>query len=222
MVFLISCGSEPGPGDAGVQETAPTSLRYSDNPVTYVVGVPITPNVPSSTGGEIVAYYMDTPLPSGLVLDKSSGVISGTPTATAPRATFVVRAGNFVGDVRASLDITVSQGSGRGGGNGGGGTSILSFTIADGCSDGRGLLVRFFDKTNNLVWPNSSQAYTIGAGGSANFPLSCKTGAQICYGGSTNPETSYYWGVGLQDNESCDHCCATCDNAAYSFTLTCH
>lgn len=37
------------------------------------------------------------------------------------------------------------------------GMSSLTFAITDGCSDGRGLQVKFFDTTNNLLWPSATE-----------------------------------------------------------------
>src|SRR4051794_40744944 len=48
------------------------------------------------------------------------------------------------------------------------GSGTLSFSVVDGCSDGRGLQVKFFDETRNLVWPDASTHYVVAAGGTLN------------------------------------------------------
>jgi len=60
----------------------PSGLTYATNPATYVVGVPISSNTPSSGGGAVVSYGVAPPLPAGLNLNTTTGVISGTPTAS--------------------------------------------------------------------------------------------------------------------------------------------
>ena len=98
--------------------------------------------------------------------------------------------------------------------------SNVSFTITDACIDGFYIEYRFFDQTNNLWWPSVSKVYTTTY---LNTPyrsnLSCKTGANICYGGSTG---NNYWGVAVDNSESCTDCCITCvEGASMSRTLTC-
>ena len=85
----------------------PAGLAYSANPATYTVGQAITPNVPSSTGGSITSYAVSPSLPAGLSLDTATGVISGTPTAAAATAAYVVTGSNASGSTTASLTVTV-------------------------------------------------------------------------------------------------------------------
>ncbi|GAB3286317.1 DUF7477 domain-containing protein [Parahaliea aestuarii] len=112
-------------------------------------------------------------------------------------------------------------GGNGGGGNGGGGdgTSALTINITDACNDGRPLDYRFFDKTNNLVWPNSSQYYyTSGYYSTDSHTLSCRTGAQICYGAETD---NWYWGVGLDGDRGCEDCCVTCQTTEFNVNPGC-
>jgi len=87
---------------------APSSLTYSDNPAVYTVGTAIPPNVPTSSGGAVATYSVARALPPQLSLSPSSGIISGTPTATSALATYVVTASNAVGSTTANLSITVN------------------------------------------------------------------------------------------------------------------
>ena len=60
----------------------PANLVYPTNPAVYVVGVPITPNVPTIGGG--VVFTCTAPsLPAGLSIHPTTCVLSGTPTAAA-------------------------------------------------------------------------------------------------------------------------------------------
>jgi hypothetical protein len=81
----------------------PFGLAYSANPATYGVGVAVTSNVPTSTGGPIASWAVDPPLPAGLVLDPSTGIVSGTPVAASPMTSHVVTATGPTGTPTTSL-----------------------------------------------------------------------------------------------------------------------
>ena len=86
----------------------PSGLFYSVNPVTFRVGTPITPDTPTVTGP--VASYSITPsLPTGISLNTTTGIISGTPSAVATAATYVITANNGGGGTTTTaLNITVN------------------------------------------------------------------------------------------------------------------
>lgn len=86
----------------------PTDLTYSTNPAVYIVGTSITANTPSGTGGAVASYSVSPPLPVGLALNTTTGVISGTPSAVTAAANFTVTASNSAGNTTASLRITVN------------------------------------------------------------------------------------------------------------------
>jgi hypothetical protein len=75
----------------------------------YTNGVAITPNRPTSSGGTVTSYSVSPALPAGLSLSPTTGIISGTPTAVTPRATYTVTASNSDGSTTASLTITVND-----------------------------------------------------------------------------------------------------------------
>ncbi|HME56863.1 MAG TPA: hypothetical protein VKF63_00885 [Terracidiphilus sp.] len=114
-------------------------------------------------------------------------------------------------------------------GAGGGGTttdptstSALTFQINDACNDGYTVFYKFFDETDSLVWPSSTQAYTIQYGETYTSNLSCNTGAKICYGASDDGNDAIgYWGVGSSNLESCTNCCYTCANTQVDVQLDC-
>ena len=85
------------------------------------------------------------------------------------------------------------------------GNATFTWTVTDGCLDG-GLYVRFFDETNNLLWPNKSQVYVINNGRSSVFRLSVKRGAKICYG-ADSIDGNFYWGVSAEGDKACPDCC---------------
>lgn len=82
---------------------APSALAYAANPVFYTVGLTITPNRPSSAGGAVVSYSVSPALPLGLILNTTSGVISGKPTTATPAANYTITATNATGSTQALL-----------------------------------------------------------------------------------------------------------------------
>lgn len=100
---LAACGG----GDSQPAVEAPGGLGYGSSPASYTVGTAIPPSSPASTGGAVASYAVAPALPAGLDLDVATGVISGTPTAAAAEATYVVTATNAAGHATASLLITV-------------------------------------------------------------------------------------------------------------------
>jgi len=86
---------------------APSNLVYPQPTVTAEVGKVITTDIPTVTG-TVDSYTVSPNLPPGLSLSSSTGVISGTPTAVAALATYVVTASNSGGNATASITITVN------------------------------------------------------------------------------------------------------------------
>jgi len=99
------------------------------------------------------------------------------------------------------------------------GISTLVFNITDQCNDGYRINYKFFDRTNNLVWPGQGKVYyTEYYNQTYTHRLSCKTGAKICYGGNTG---NSYWGIGKDGDKGCTNCCFTCQGGEVSRRLTC-
>jgi hypothetical protein len=90
----------------------PTGLAYSTNPATYRVGESIPPNTPSSTGGTITSYGVSPPLPAGLSLDPTTGVLTGIPTAATALTVYTITGQNGSGTTTAALTLTVNSPSG--------------------------------------------------------------------------------------------------------------
>ena len=115
------------------------------------------------------------------------------------------------------------------GGGGGGGTQIpppppsdLSFQITDSCNNGYTVYYKFFDETDNLVWPSATQAYYIDYGQTFTSTLQCNTGDKICYGASdADNDALGYWGVGVSGLESCTDCCYSCATSQVNLSLDC-
>ncbi len=88
-----------------------------------------------------------------------------------------------------------------------GGNATFTWTIIDGCHDGEGLYVRFFDETNDIAFPSFTQVYSIASGHSGVARLSVKRGAKVCYGAEPPSQDGTYWGVSLDNSQDCASCC---------------
>ena len=99
--------------------------------------------------------------------------------------------------------------------------SSLTWVIEDGCDDGKGLQIRFYDRTYGGLWPSRSEVYVVPARERRERTLSCRTDANVCYGARTDPPGSNYRGVDLDGSKGCDSCCTACRDTSVSKTLTC-
>lgn len=88
-------------------DVPPSGLDYSTNPAIYTKYQPIANNTPSSRGGPVVSYSVQPDLPSGLILDATTGVIHGTPIAPASTASYTVTAQNEHGSTSVELAISL-------------------------------------------------------------------------------------------------------------------
>lgn len=107
-VLVSACTGSNDGGSNDPETLAPANLVYSNNPANYTTGSPVTPNTPTSTGGAATTYAISPTLPAGLALNATTGVLSGTPTASLPRALYTVTASNAVGSTTATLTLGVS------------------------------------------------------------------------------------------------------------------
>jgi len=111
--YLVTVTNSYGSTTANLALTVlepPSGLTYSAYPAPqYAVGTAITPNVPS-VSGTVTRYTVTPALPAGLKMDSVTGIISGTPTAAAAAANYVITASNNLGgSTTVTLNITVSQ-----------------------------------------------------------------------------------------------------------------
>ena len=86
---------------------APSSLSYTASNV-YTKNTAITPLSPTISG-QGITYSVSPTLPIGLSLDTSTGIISGTPSATTGLATYTVTATNTGGSTTFGVVITVND-----------------------------------------------------------------------------------------------------------------
>lgn len=92
-----------------VNDVPPSGLTYSQPFLTCTKGTLLAPDTPSSAGGAVTRYGISPALPAGLVLDPATGILSGTPTAVAPRTAYTLTASNSGGDATAQISLAVNE-----------------------------------------------------------------------------------------------------------------
>jgi uncharacterized repeat protein (TIGR01451 family) len=92
-----------------VNDVAPSSLTYASNLGIYTKGSAISADNPSNAGGAVVSYSVSPPLPSGLTLDPTTGILSGVPAVVVAAANYTVTAANTGGTTTTILNITVND-----------------------------------------------------------------------------------------------------------------
>lgn len=102
----MGCSSSGSPTAPPAGVTAPSQLSYSSATVVYQKDVAITANTPSVTG-TVNSYSVSPALPSGLLLNPATGVITGTPSMPTSQADYVITATNNQGSTTATLSIAV-------------------------------------------------------------------------------------------------------------------
>lgn len=107
VAFWSWVGS-PGVDNVILAPDAPSDLSYSPDSVSAAIGVAITPLGPPSVTGTVSSYSISPALPDGLVIDTSTGVISGTPSAASAPAVYTVTASNAGGSTTAEVTIEVA------------------------------------------------------------------------------------------------------------------
>jgi hypothetical protein len=87
---------------------APATISYASNPATYAKNTPITANVPSWTGGMPTSYSVSPALPTGLNLNTSTGIITGTP-ANMGSGNYTITGTNAAGSAQVTLSIIIND-----------------------------------------------------------------------------------------------------------------
>src|SRR5438477_6058085 len=85
----------------------PNSLSYV-SPVSATVGAPVAPLSPS-IAGTVEHYAVSPTLPTGILLDSASGILSGTATEARNLAPYPITANSPAGTPRFSLLLTVTR-----------------------------------------------------------------------------------------------------------------
>jgi hypothetical protein len=102
-----SSGPTPPPPPPPPSLSAPSNLSYAQPTLLATVGTAIAPDLPTVTG-TVTGYSVTPTLPTGLSLDPAAGTISGTPSAAAAQANYIVTASNTTGNAKATVQISVA------------------------------------------------------------------------------------------------------------------
>lgn len=70
--------------------------------------------------------------------------------------------------------------------------------------------LEFYSQDYNRAWPGDGEVYILDDYDNKVFNLNCSTGEKICYGAWVRGNSDKYWGVGLDNSQSCSDCCYTC------------
>ena len=110
--YTVTATNSAGSGTATVTITVKDKvpvISYSPSTNTYTVGTPISSLTPANTGGTPTSYSISTALPAGLSFSTTTGVISGTPTATSSSTTYTITATNATGSGTTTVTIAVNH-----------------------------------------------------------------------------------------------------------------
>lgn len=91
-----------------VNDTLP-DVAYARSNYSLTTEVPVD-LTPTSTGGAVTQWSIDTALPAGLALDTATGKISGTPSQAAVAHSYVVTARNSGGTDTFGITLAVQSG----------------------------------------------------------------------------------------------------------------
>lgn len=86
--------------------TAPPSHLSYPSPDTFYVGTPMSALKPT-VSGTVTAYAVSPSLPQGMALNKTTGIITGTPAKLASRAFYTIVASNSRGSTYFALSMAV-------------------------------------------------------------------------------------------------------------------
>jgi len=105
-LFLSACGDKGNSGDKLPLLPPDSSFAYT-SPPAFTVTIPISPVVPTHAV-YLTRFSIIPNLPAGLVLDPTTGVISGTPTQVSAATKYTVSVPDGTSTVTATLVISVN------------------------------------------------------------------------------------------------------------------
>jgi hypothetical protein len=90
--------------------------------------------------------------------------------------------------------------------------SAMRWRFSDKCADSKAIQARLYDRAaiNGLVFPTNGGTFKTLPGKATEKVIQCRTGHRICPGVTTAPQTSMFWGVGIDGNKKCVGCCRLC------------
>ncbi|MFI5159897.1 MAG: putative Ig domain-containing protein [Sphingobacteriales bacterium] len=110
--YTITATNSAGTGSTTVTLTVNPSgpiISYTPSTNAFSVGSTITSLTPTNTGGTPTSYSISSALPAGLSFSTTTGVISGTPTATSASTIYTITATNGTGSTTTTVTISVNN-----------------------------------------------------------------------------------------------------------------
>ncbi len=105
-----SAGSTAAAVTISINDVKPQQVGYSSAVVAMALGLPITPLVPTATGGGAVTSWSISPaLPAGLTFSTTDGTITGTPTVAQVSSNYTITATNSGGSATFAMALSVQQ-----------------------------------------------------------------------------------------------------------------
>eukprot|EP00928_Gymnodinium_smaydae_P000043 TRINITY_DN1001_c1_g2_i1.p1 TRINITY_DN1001_c1_g2~~TRINITY_DN1001_c1_g2_i1.p1 ORF type:complete len:1220 (+),score=312.57 TRINITY_DN1001_c1_g2_i1:100-3759(+) len=89
-----------------VKRAPPTGLRYPSSKAVHPLQKPVTGLAPKYEGGQ-ATFSVAPALPTGMVLNETTGEITGTPTEEKPAAAYRITAKNESGETTSTLEFGV-------------------------------------------------------------------------------------------------------------------
>ena len=110
--MTVAAANLAGGGSTDIQivvvEPVPV-VSYVRSSISGVKNSAITPDTVVSTGGAVDSFVVSPVLPAGLSLNKTTGIISGTPTAVSASANYTVTAVGPGGNGQTVVTIAASE-----------------------------------------------------------------------------------------------------------------
>ncbi len=105
--------------DITIDEQVPTITSYTSASISIIYGAGIASNTPAVTGGTASSFTIAPPLPSGMSINATTGVIAGTPIGPSADTTYTITATNTGGsstfdvnyEIIAAASIDISDGA---------------------------------------------------------------------------------------------------------------
>jgi hypothetical protein len=88
-----------------VNDAPPSSVSYSGSPFILENGTSMTSVIPTAGGGTVVSWTVLPALPAGIVLDSTTGELSGTPTVISPSILYIITAINVGGSNSTTINF---------------------------------------------------------------------------------------------------------------------
>ena len=109
--YTITASNSVGSGTSVISIiinlSAPSALSYTGSPYTFPQNVPISALTPTYSG-TVTSCSASPTLPTGLSINNTTCVISGTPTGVQGATGYTITASNASGNTTANINITVT------------------------------------------------------------------------------------------------------------------